>query len=224
MPYPVPHARSACWDTVFKHQHAEQGNPVRVEPAPITEKGRRQQWHYEVFYAGGDVVPFNLSCVPLSYNMTRDTVLQRAPLLIPQPFTGKLCDDRTVLLDNIRSICCDYREVPEAWAYWNEFISHLPYSSSGAFDKFQNTLQLLITQHGGQIVERSRYRLNRYSTSHVYLRYNIMYACMCCCCQIALRARLCDLRYSHWGHHVRECCLLWSFNKRPFFYNYFILF
>ena len=78
-----------------------------LDPQPVMEKIRRQEWHYEVECAGKDVFPFNNPCPPILYKLSRDA----------------------------------------------------------------NTLQQVITQHGGKVLVRPHFRPNRY----VYVMYCMMY-------------------------------------------------
>lgn len=78
-PRPAPLIRSKVWDEIFLHPEdpMRHGIPLSCEAFPIVDKGKRQQWQYNVKYARGDVCRFVLPCPSLPIDLSREQILSK---------------------------------------------------------------------------------------------------------------------------------------------------
>jgi hypothetical protein len=76
------------YDDIFKHPSEEQGRVSRVEVTPLeNERGRRQSWHYEVSYAGGETKQFCVDSPGLPVHfLSAIEIQEKLKTLSRQPF------------------------------------------------------------------------------------------------------------------------------------------
>jgi hypothetical protein len=156
-PRPVAPAECVGWRRNFQHPNKKQVLVERiVQMMPLTEKGRRQEWHYDVAFSDGEVHPFTLPCPSLPLQLDLETAIGNIKDAKMQQFQGKMMEEekREGVLHNIKNILTQ-RGDEIAIDEWDNFFSHdLPSIKAPEIYSrraYKNVLAKLAESAGGSI-------------------------------------------------------------------------
>jgi hypothetical protein len=124
---------------------------MTVKAEALTEKGRRQEWFYDVLFAGGEKKSFVLPCLSLPMNINRDLVIERLGFIVQQPYNPSWFKKRELILKNIKTLL-HIRTKSNSIQEWQKlFDRQLPKKIDEVKPNFKSSLQMLIVGQGGPI-------------------------------------------------------------------------
>jgi hypothetical protein len=124
---------------------------MTVKAEALTEKGRRQEWFYDVLFAGGEKKSFVLPCLSLPMNINRDLVIERLGFIVQQPYNPSWFKKRELILKNIKTLLHN-RSKSNSIKEWQRLFNRLPKRiDEGMVPNFKSSLQMLIVGQGGPI-------------------------------------------------------------------------
>jgi len=117
---------SSHWARIFRHPDARQGNPMSFTHVPLSERGKRQCWLYNVCFAGGATETYVLPCPPLPVQFDRDVLLADLKHLERQPFSSDFFKSIESVKTDIRKLL-RLKSLTHAYgATWDDFFLSLP--------------------------------------------------------------------------------------------------
>ena len=142
---------SVACSAAFKPDGADQGCVMSVKAEALAEKGRRQEWFYDVLFAGGEKKTFVLPCLSLPMTINRDLVVERLALIVQQPWNPSWFKKRDLILKNIKALLHN-RSKSNSIQEWEKLFFNLPKQIDEVRDpNFISSLQTLIVGQGGPI-------------------------------------------------------------------------
>ena len=140
----------AC-TAAFKPDGINQGSVMNVKAEALIEKGRRQEWWYDVMFAGGEKKTFVLPCISLPMNINRDLVIERLGCIVQQPYNPSWFKKRELILKNIKMLLHN-RSKSESIREWQKLFNRLPKRVNEELpSNYISSLQKLIVGQGGPI-------------------------------------------------------------------------
>ena len=150
-PRPVQPGNSLACSAAFKPDGSDQGSVMAVEAEALIEKGRRQEWRYDVSFAGGEKKSFILPCKSLPMNINRELVIERLGVIVQQPINPTWFKKRELILKNIKSLL-HTRSKSNSIQEWENLFDRLPKQIGEAMTpNFKSSLQILIVGKGGPV-------------------------------------------------------------------------
>ena len=127
-PRPVPPADCSVRHQIFKHPQGLHGIGIMGEigMVPLTERGKRRCWEYEVTFEDGEKIYEVIECPSVPFHLSRDDAAIMMRCLGAQPYNGPLMDAefRTKKLQNIKTLLEKRNDEIEHFAEWEELFLH----------------------------------------------------------------------------------------------------